>query len=159
MTLRRTTPLARRTELARTPLRRKTAMQRVAKAKRTVERQRKRYDTGPDQATRVALWERANGRCEVCGLPIAMDRWPGYSRHHRLPRGRGGHNRLSNLLLLCGTGTTGCHGLIESQRALAYGNGWLVHTGDEPTEIPVELAKHLEAMYLTDDGDYAPGAP
>jgi hypothetical protein len=134
-------------------------MQRVAKAKRTVRKQRRRYDTGPDAAMKARLWERAMGRCEVCGMPVAPDRWPGFSRHHRLPRGRGGENRLSNLLLLCGSGTTGCHGLLESQRVLAYANGWLVHTGEDPAGIPVDLAAHGQPLYLTDDGDYAEGSP
>lgn len=71
MTLRRTA-LARRTELARTPLQRRKALSRVAAATRTVRRQRSRRarDTGPDQATKALLWERAKGRCEICGRDL-----------------------------------------------------------------------------------------
>lgn len=151
--------LNRRTQLARTPLRRGKELRRVAAAKRTVTRQRRQADTGPGEETRTVLWSRAAGCCEVCGNPIRPGVWPGFSRHHRLPRGRGGTNHLSNLLLLCGTGTTGCHGLIETQRALAYHHGWLVHTGEDPASIPVTLHQQSTPMYLTDDGHYAGGCP
>jgi hypothetical protein len=38
-------------------------------------------------------------------------------------------NRAPNLLALCGSGTTGCHGLVERHRDLSYRFGWLVHRG------------------------------
>ena len=36
-------------------------------------------------------------------------------------------NTGANLVLMCGTGTTGCHGWAESNRAQAHDEGWLVH--------------------------------
>lgn len=66
--------------------------------------------------------------------------------HHRLPRGMGGSRstagrarteRASNLVIVCGTGTTGCHGWIESHRQDAYDTGWLVHRTDDPEQVPL----------------------
>jgi hypothetical protein len=65
------------------------------------------------------------------------------SIHHRQPRGRGGTRRydrwvpeagrmveqlptFAEAVAICGTGTTGCHGFIEDNRALMYMLGWLV---------------------------------
>lgn len=42
--------------------------------------------------------------CCVCGTT-----WP-LSAHHVLPRARGGDDYEYNLVMLCGSGTTGCHG-------------------------------------------------
>lgn len=47
-----------------------------------------------------------------------------------------GVNSLANLALVCGSGTTGCHGYIESHREEAYERGWLVHSWDDPAEVP-----------------------
>lgn len=163
MTLARRPPLARGGELARTPLRRKTAMRRVAAAKRTVAKQRKQRDTGPDQATKAMLWGRARGCCEICGA-LVTGGWPGFSRHHRSPRGMGGTrapwvNDVSNLLLLCGTGVLGCHGAVERDRTVAYDAGWLVRTGEDPAGIPVHVHSHPRPVYLDASGTYVEGNP
>lgn len=42
-----------------------------------------------------------------------------------------------NLLNLCGSGTQGCHGWIEGNRAEAGEQGWLVKRGIDPEEVPV----------------------
>lgn len=83
-----------------------------------------------------------------------------FSVHHRQPRGMGGSsldvNRASNLLLLCGSGTTGCHGMVESQRVLAYAHGWLVPRSFDTTLYAV-LIYTGDVVYLTDDGTYREG--
>lgn len=58
------------------------------------------------------------------------------SRHHRRPRMMGGTrdpriNDPRNLVSLCGSGTTGCHGWIESHRDQARAAGWLLRSLDE----------------------------
>lgn len=117
---------------------------------------RRRRDTGPDRHTRFLLEVRAASCCEVCGLSVAQ-RF--FSVHHRVARGMGGTragwaNALSNLLLLCGSGTTGCHGEIESNRDRAYANGWLVRSGVVlPAEVPV-LTWHGGRVLLDDAGNY-----
>ena len=105
-------------------------------------------NTGPDQATRHKIWQRDNWCCALCGSSSGR-----FSIHHRLPRGRGGDNRLSNLVLLCDFG--GCHDLIvESRRANATLNGWLVRTGYDPQDVP--LIHHGVWVYLCDDGSISP---
>ncbi|WP_299055082.1 hypothetical protein [uncultured Nocardioides sp.] len=109
------------------------------------------------------MLDRADGCCEICGVLIHDgDGWVGeHSFHHRRPRRMGGSsdpatNRPSNLLLICGSATSpaGCHLLVESQRALALGNGWLLHAEQNPTLEPVELAVTPPAhrTWLKDDG-------
>ncbi|WP_160050733.1 HNH endonuclease [Nocardiopsis sp. FR4] len=70
--------------------------------------------TGPSRAVRELVWDRDGGACVWCGQAVSP-RW--HSIHHRINRGSGGTRRRelnlpANLLLLHGTGTTGCHGLI-----------------------------------------------
>ncbi|GLU91318.1 HNH endonuclease [Agromyces sp. NBRC 114283] len=50
----------------------------------------------------------------------------GTNRDHRKNRSQGGHTVASNLQLLCGTGTTGCHGWVTSHPADAVADGWAV---------------------------------
>ncbi|MGE2733807.1 HNH endonuclease [Mycolicibacterium vaccae] len=77
--------------------------------------------------------ERAGGRCERCG-EIASD----LQNHHRRPRGSGGSRRpdtnvASNAGRLCGL----CHRTVESYRAKAYDEGWLVRQSQSPMATPV----------------------
>jgi hypothetical protein len=50
----------------------------------------------------------------------------GSNRHERLPRGRGGLRDEFNTVILCGSGTTGCHGLVTGNPDLARREGWTV---------------------------------
>ena len=59
------------------------------------------------------------------------------------------HN-VENLILLCGTGTTGCHGWVHNHPAESYEAGWLVHSWDEPLEVPVRSWRGL--LLLDADG-------
>jgi hypothetical protein len=69
-------------------------------------------------STVAALRARSGGRCERCRSR------PAWSKHHRLPRGRGGRLLEDELVdgdpivlaHLCGSGTTGCHGEVEHSR-------------------------------------------
>jgi 5-methylcytosine-specific restriction endonuclease McrA len=48
--------------------------------------------------------------CRICGSwnePAGL--------HHIVPRSLGGDDRAGNLVRLCGTGTTGCHGHVENR--------------------------------------------
>lgn len=92
---------------------------------------------------------RSMGVCEICGTGRASN------FHHRRPGGMGGSRQphqqsAANLLHVDGSGTTGCHGKIESGRTLAYENGWLVHRRDDPTTVPV--LRRGEWVYLALDG-------
>lgn len=116
--------------------------------------------TGPTQDTRQIVYARAGYRCELCKESAV-----GGSVHHRRPRGMGGDRRPetnapSNLLLLCGSATTGCHGWVEENRQHAMFLGLLVSRYDARPipEIPVTLDSD-RSIYLTDDGTYTDEAP
>lgn len=54
----------------------------------------------------------------------------------------GGTKRPETNQAACGLGVCGdCHRLAESQREIAYANGWLVKQHHTPSEIPV-LRRH-----------------
>lgn len=163
MSLRRT-PLTRKTPLRATGTitTRKAALNRRAvKAAR-----RPRPDTGPSQEVRELVIARSYGCCESCGTQLrSAGRWVGeHSFHHRRPRGMGGTNRpetngAANLLLLCGSGTTGCHGALEANRAVAYERGHLLRQTQEPAEVPVWVFVPVAGIHgalglalLDDDG-------
>jgi len=102
-------------------------------------------------ATVEAVRRRSQNRCERCGTDDAL-RW---SLHHRKPRGMGGSkdpaiNSPANIVLLCGSGTTGCHGWVESHRAEAYIDGLLLYRKDDASEMPVTL--RYGTVFLDDVG-------
>lgn len=116
-------------------------------------------NTGPSSDVVDAVLERACYCCEVCGTPCADQRGTDWSLHHRRPRGMGGTrwsgiNLPSNLLLVCGSGTTLCHGVIENYRAGAVAAGWLVLSRTDPATVAVLITRD-RWCYLTDDGEYA----
>jgi 5-methylcytosine-specific restriction protein A len=93
----------------------------------------------PNETVRLVK-DRAQNRCEMCGTADSL-RW---SFHHRIPRGMGGSrdqrlNLPSNIVLLCGSGTEGCHGHIESHRETAREDGLLLRRIDDPAEVPIKL--------------------
>ena len=81
------------------------------------------------------------------------------SIHHRMPRKAGGTrdarlNTLSRLMLVCGTGTTGCHHWIEQHRIIGRDRGWLIprlvaETVDSTT-VPMHAAG-VGVVLLSDD--------
>lgn len=50
------------------------------------------------------------GPCRLCGNAQ-------YTLHHTVPRSLGGGDTFDCLVPLCGSGTTGCHGLVENRDA------------------------------------------
>lgn len=114
---------------------------------------------GPSKATRQTVWSRARGRCERCGN--APD-WHS-SVHHRQPRGMGGSrqshlNKPSNLLFLCGSGTTGCHGWVESNRLQAVNDGFIVPRYGVPATTPVRYLGR-DWVILDDEGGMSAWEP
>ena len=105
-------------------------------------------------SVRDLVFERAQGGCERCGRDLTYEFW---SQHHRQPRGLGGTSkpdRPSNLLLLDGSGTSGCHGWVESHREEAMRFGWLVSQYSEPSLEPV-LRRGVWVL-LDDEGGWTP---
>lgn len=107
------------------------------------------------QATVEAVRLRSGGRCERCGARDSRF----VSLHHRKPRGMGGSrdpaiHSPANIVFVCGSGTSGCHGWIESHRAEARDLGLLVYRNDDPVQIPVQLC--YGTVRLLDDGGWQP---
>lgn len=65
----------------------------------------------PDKI-RQQVYERDARRCRLCGVANAR----AYSVHHIRYRSEGGDNSLANLILLCGTGSWGCHLTAHSDK-------------------------------------------
>lgn len=81
-------------------------------------------DPMPRDVAELVRW-RDRDRCRRCDQYT-----PGGSLHHRQGRrpdadGRAPH-RAANLILLCGSGTTGCHGWVHAHPAAAYEAGLMV---------------------------------
>lgn len=114
--------------------------------------------TAPSRATVELVWERDGGACARCGRSLRFDaRGFDWSLHHRTPRGSGGSrapwiNLPSNLALLDGSGTTGCHGYFEKNRKEAEDKGFIVRRGIRlPADIAIEHQLY-GLTFLTDAG-------
>ncbi|ALA06582.1 HNH endonuclease [Mycobacterium phage Lumos] len=94
---------------------------------------------------RRVLKDRSGGFCERC------TRWGHLTLHHRKKRSQGGLWTPDNCVLLCGHGTTGCHGWIEHHPDRAEAQGWHVRPWQEPSEVPV-LWRGNEWSLLTPEG-------
>ena len=95
------------------------------------------------KTVRLVFYIRDEESCTRCGQGLRWeDRGHGWSMHHRRPRGMGGSKDPalalpSNALTLCGSGVTGCHGWVETNRDEALEQGFLVSRYGTPEDIPV----------------------
>lgn len=94
--------------------------------------------------------ERAGGRCEAAIDNVCLGEHD--TTHHRRKPGR--ISVPSNLLAVCGDGTIGCHGWIESHPEWAMEEGlWVSHTEDPATVSAHMRWENLRSWYvLEDDG-------
>lgn len=152
----KSTPLPRRVPLTATVgLQRRGPLLRRHPATRP-PRRAPRNPMPPD--VRALVIERDGHACRRCGRPLPAGR--GGSVHHRIPRGMGGTSwsgihSPALLVLLCGDGTTGCHGWVESNRAAALRLGWLLsrHLFQiDPADIPLRWDDRPDRLYLRHDG-------
>lgn len=82
--------------------------------------------TGPDPKPRArtvdphasAVARLAEDECAACGRPPA-------NAHHVLPKDKGGDDVPANLVMICGTGTTGCHGAVHGSPYTHAGKRWV----------------------------------
>jgi hypothetical protein len=112
-------------------------------------------NTGPSTETRAMVYARDLGWCVRCGVVLAN---VAHSCHHRWLLSQLGPNEFSNLLSLCGTGTTGCHGWAHAHVAEALAAGYLVRSGIAPASVPVKRAVPgggYVFQWPTEDGDWA----
>lgn len=121
--------------------------------------------TGPAPAVVRTVWDRDQGSCARCGRGLSFEgRGREWSVQHRTARGAGGSkqawvNQPANLVVLCGDGTTGCHGHVEANRTEAEYAGYTVRRGIHgPAEIPVKHAL-FGVVFLLDDGNWTTEAP
>lgn len=101
--------------------------------------------------------DRSGGSCERCGNPLRGERGVDWSIHHRKNRSQGGRNVASNLLVLCGDGSSGCHGWVTEHPALAGDEGTHVPSWLDPAEVPVTTLGRT--VWLADDGGVSGQAP
>lgn len=104
----------------------------------------------PTEQVRDLTMRRDRYRCVRCGKPLDSTM---ASLHHRRLRSHpfeGLHNP-SNLIWLCGSGTTGCHGWVHAHPAEAETDGYIVHAWDDPKTVPVTY-HGLGPCTLNDDG-------
>jgi len=109
--------------------------------------------TDPDRATVKLVRERDGWACVRCGNPATL------TTQHRVARGMGGTraawiNQPANLLTLCGSGTTGCHGWVESHPKDATALGYACSRYVDPVDHPVRTWQGR--VWLTNDGQAIP---
>lgn len=96
---------------------------------------------------REAVLLRQAGYCWWCLRPLGAQ----FAVHHRRLRKHGGTDELDNLLGL----HHGCHNLgtgsVHLAPRLAYDTGFLVHSWDDPAEVPVTV-KGMGEVLLHRDG-------
>lgn len=120
--------------------------------------------TGPTKKTRLLVLIRDQWLCQVCGRNLASAYLTGdYSLQHRRARGMGGSRRpdtnaASNLLTVCGSATTGCHGWIEANPIPAGLRGWRIGQTQTPASEPVLTYTHGWVL-LDDNGGTTPTSP
>lgn len=107
-----------------------------------------RVASQPTAATCDAVDERDRQCCARCGQYIV-----GGSRHHRKLRRYGDHG-AANLILLCGSGTTGCHGWVHAHPKLSYAQGWMIRGHGTPCEVPLYHRTIGSWVLLLDTGSF-----
>ena len=98
-----------------------------------------------ERTTREAVRIRSGEICEICHRQRATN------MHHRKRAGRVW--TPSNVLHLCGSGTSGCHGMVTDTNGRAAefkANGWIVPSWEDPFETPVRMWNGM--YYLDDEG-------
>jgi hypothetical protein len=72
--------------------------------------------------------------------------------------GRDWINAASNLLVMCGSATTGCHGIAEARSPHMNWRGFWLKSEQVPADTPVQLFDR-SWVELTDTGLYLPASP
>ncbi len=99
-----------------------------------------------ERKCRQLVYERSEQFCERC-----CRNGPYLSVHHRLKKGQGGKWTPTNCVLLCGTGTSGCHQFCEEYPNAAEVEGFHVRPWNNPDDIAVHWRKQ-KWVKLLDDG-------
>jgi hypothetical protein len=86
-----------------------------------------------EKKCREIVLERSQGLCERCGRRAYL------TIHHRKKRSHRGEWSLTNCVAVGGSGTTGCHGWIESHPNDAHAIGFHCRPWESAEEIPILL--------------------
>ena len=132
---------------------------RQPKAPGKLGRKPRSRSTDPSPALRALVLGRDRHSCVRCGKGITGRP---YSLHHRKRRSQGGRNAPGNLLTLCGSGTTGCHGWVHANIAESQASGWLLLSTQHPgAESVLYVSEHGSGMrvWLTESGTYSTAPP
>lgn len=113
-----------------------------------------RLTAGPLKTRNKRIDTRDHQRCARCAIII----WSGGSRHHRKFKSRGGGDEVSNGVLMCGSGTTGCHGWAHSNPVSARQAGFAVGASEDPRLVPIKHALH-GLVWLDDLGGFSATPP
>ena len=89
----------------------------------------------PPRSVIDAVDKRDEWSCVRCGVSLYATHG---SRHHRKLRSQGGKHASDNLVLLCGSGTTGCHGWAHAHPVAARHAGLIVSAYADPVMQPVQ---------------------
>lgn len=102
-------------------------------------------EKNPTEGTRRIVLERDHYRCVRCGRDVRHTPF-GYSIHHRRLRSHpyAEMHSSSNLITLCGSGTTGCHGWVHENVKEAERLGLIVSGFARPESIPVQTWNGLK---------------
>jgi hypothetical protein len=93
-----------------------------------------KWSSRADESTgREIVMLRDKGVCVRCRR---VDPVFGVNHDHRKNRSQGGDWAPSNGQLMCGSGTTGCHGFVTSHPKAALAEGYAVPSWGDPAEWP-----------------------
>lgn len=94
---------------------------------------------------------RAGGICEAA-IPHVCLGTHDTTHHRRKRRYADTRWQASNLLGVCGSGTTGCHGYIEANPVWAMGEGLWLRESDDPHEVSAHMRwANQRSWWLLDD--------
>lgn len=105
----------------------------------------------PEETARLVL-NRAAGRCERCGLRVAIP-----ALHHRKPRGMGSStadpHAVDNVVAL----DDNCHRWVHAHPLRAVLDGWTVPRWGDPAGVPI--VGWMGPVLLTEAGSYETAPP
>lgn len=96
-------------------------------------KQEKQLSAAAERRGRNIVKKRDRGVCVKCRR---VDPVWGVNHDHRLNRSQGGDWSPANGQLLCGSGTTGCHGWVTTNPEVACAEGWAVPGWADPATYP-----------------------
>lgn len=99
----------------------------------------------PPEVAEIVI-ERAMGMCEIMSRETGCNGRAEHLHHRRL-RSQGGEHTVENLIHICSP----CHTWLHAHPAIAYTNGWLVKSTNNPREIP--FRRRGGFIVLRPDGD------